>query len=168
MYVHYDKALDLVNDSSMIKRWAIQKAISDSYLKDQEFDKSIKYYQDMLACKPDVNFDDEEGLANIYSKWGEAEPAKKSEYVNKAVQIFREAGAKFPIQQVYATYMAANNVNKLDDNMKNSLAKNDYLKVIDLLAGKADRTRGEDTMLKTAYHYMMFNYFFGLPNHCRW
>ena len=48
-------------------------------------------------------------------------------------------------------------MNKLDDNMKNSLAKNDYLKVIDLLANKADRTRGEDTMLKTAYHYMMFN-----------
>ena len=157
MYKHYDMALELVNDSSMIKRWAIQKAISDSYLKDQEFDKAIKYYQDMLACKPDVNFDDEEGLANIYSKWGEADPAKKAEYVNKAVQIFREAGAKYPIQQVYATYMAANNVNKLDDNMKNSLAKNDYLKVIDLLANKADRTKGENTMLKTAYHYMMFN-----------
>ena len=157
MYKHYDMALELVNDSSMIKRWAIQKAISDSYLKDQEFDKAIKYYQDMLACKPDVNFDDQEGLANIYSKWGEADPAKKAEYVTKAVQIFREAGQKYPIQQVYATYMAANNMNKLDDNMKNSLAKNDYLKVIDLLANKADRTRGEDTMLKTAYHYMMFN-----------
>ena len=157
MYKHYDMALELVNDSSMIKRWAIQKAISDSYLKDQEFDKAIKYYQDMLACKPDVNFDDQEGLANIYSKWGEADPAKKAEYVTKAVQIFREAGQKYPIQQVYATYMAANNMNKLDDNMKNSLAKNDYLKVIDLLSSKADRTRGEDTMLKTAYHYMMFN-----------
>ena len=157
MYVHYDKALDLVNDSSMIKRWAIQKAISDSYLKEQNFEKSIKYYQDMLASKPDVNFDDEEGLANIYSKWGEADPAKKAEYVNKAVQIFREAGAKYPIQQVYATYMAASTLNKLDDNMKQSLAKNDYLKVIDLLANKADRTKGDNTMLKTAYHYMMFN-----------
>ena len=41
--------------------------------------------------------------------------------------------------------------------MKQSLAKNDYLKVIDLLANKADRTKGDNTMLKTAYHYMMFN-----------
>ena len=157
MYVHYDKALELVNDSSMIKRWAIQKAISDSYLKEQNFDQAIKYYNDMLASKPDANFDDEEGLANIYSKWGDADPAKKNDYVKKAVEIFRNAGQKYPIQQVYATYMAASTINKIDDNMKNSLAKNDYLKVIDLLASKADRSKGEDTMLKTAYHYMMFN-----------
>ena len=157
MYTHYNKALELVNDSSMIKRWAIQKAVSDSYLKDQEFDKAIKYYNDMLASKPDVNFDDEEGLANIYSKWGEADPAKKNEYVKKAVEIFRAAGQKYPIQQVYATYMAASTINKIDDNMKQSLAKPDYLKVIELLANKADRTKGDNTMLKTAYHYMMFN-----------
>ena len=77
--------------------------------------------------------------------------------IQKAVDLFRAAGQKFPIQQIYATYMAANNVNKLDDNMKNSLAKPDYLKLIDLLGNKTDRSRGEDTMLKTAYHYMMFN-----------
>ena len=157
MYDHYNKALELVNDSSMIKRWDIQKAIADSYLKDQEFENAIKYYNDMLATKPNVNFDDFEGLANIYSKYGDAVPAKKNEMIKKAVDLFREAGQKFPIQQVYATYMAANNVNKLDDNMKNSLAKPDYLKLIELLGHKTDRSRGEDTMLKTAYHYMMFN-----------
>ena len=157
MYDHYNKALELVNDSSMIKRWDIQKAIADSYLKDQEFENAIKYYNDMLATKPNVNFDDYEGLANIYSKYGDAVPAKKNEMIQKAVNLFREAGQKFPIQQVYATYMAANNVNKLDDNMKNSLAKPDYLKLIELLGSKTDRSRGEDTMLKTAYHYMMFN-----------
>ena len=154
---HYNKALELVNDSSMIKRWDIQKAIADSYLKDQEFENAIKYYNDMLATKPNVNFDDHEGLANIYSKYGDAVPAMKKEMIQKAVDLFRAAGQKFPIQQIYATYMAANNVNKLDDNMKNSLAKPDYLKLIDLLGNKTDRSRGEDTMLKTAYHYMMFN-----------
>ena len=157
MYDHYNKALELVNDSSMIKRWAIQKAISDSYLKDQEFENAINYYNDMLASKPDVNFDDHEGLANIYSKFGDAVPEKKAMMIQKAVDLFRAAGEKFPIQQVYATYMAANNVNKLDDNMKNSLAKPDYMKLIDLLSNKTDRSKGEDTMLKTAYHYMMFN-----------
>ena len=157
MYEPYNKALELVNDSSMIKRWDIQKAIADSYLKDQEFENAIKYYNDMLGSKPNVNFDDWEGLANIYSKYGDAVPAKKAEMIQKAVDLFREAGQKFPIQQVYATYMAANNVNKLDDNMKNSLAKPDYLKLIELLGNKTDRSKGEDTMLKTAYHYMMFN-----------
>ena len=42
MYAQYDKALELVNDSSMIKRWAILKSVSDSYLKDQEFENAIK------------------------------------------------------------------------------------------------------------------------------
>ena len=156
-YKQFDKALELVNDSSMIKRWAILKTVSDSYLKEKEFEMAIKYYNDYLACKPDVNFDDHEGLANIYSKYGDADPAKKAEMLQMAVDLFRAAGEKFPIQQVYATYMAASNVNKLDDNMKNSLAKPDYLKVIELLGNKTDRSRGEDTMLKTAYHYMMFN-----------
>ena len=148
-YKQFDKALELVNDSSMIKRWSILKTVSDSYLKE--------YYNDYLACKPDVNFDDHEGLANIYSKYGDADPAKKAEMLQMAVDLFRAAGEKFPIQQVYATFMAANNVNKLDDNMKNSLAKSDYLKVIELLGSKPERTKGENTMLKTAYHYMMFN-----------
>ena len=156
-YIQFDKALELVNDSSMIKRHAILKTVSDSYLKEKNFENAIKYYQDMLACKPDVNFDDHEGLANIYSKYGDADETKKAEYINKAVELFREAGNKFPIQQVYATFMAANNINKLDNNMEKSLAKADYMKLISLLAGKADRTKGEDTMLKTAYHYMMFN-----------
>jgi len=156
-YLQFDKALLLVNDSSMIKRWSIQKTISDSYLKEQKFDQAIKYYQDMLASKPDVNFDDHEGLANIYSKYADADPEKKEELVNKAVEIFRNAGQKFPIQEVYSTYMAASTINKIDNNMEKSLAKTDYQKVIDLLAGKADRSAGENTMLKTSYHYMMFN-----------
>jgi hypothetical protein len=29
--------------------------------------------------------------------------------------------------------------------------------VIELLGNKTDRSKGEDLMLKTSYHYMMFN-----------
>ena len=159
MYAHYDKALELVNDQSMIKRWAILKSVSDSYLKEKEFENAIKYYEQYLACKPDLNFDDEEGMANIYSKYGDADPAKKKEMTNKAIEIFGTLAEKYPVQVVYATFMRAGLSNKLDDNMKNNLAKADYQKVVDLLANKADRTKGEDTMLKTSYHYLMYNAF---------
>ena len=159
MYAHYDKALELVNDQSMIKRWAILKSVSDSYLKEKEFENAIKYYEQYLACKPNLNFDDEEGMANIYSKYGDADPAKKKEMTNKAIEIFGTLAEKYPVQVVYATFMRAGLNNKLDDNMKNSLAKADYQKVVDLLANKADRTKGEDTMLKTSYHYLMYNAF---------
>ena len=159
MYAHYDKALELVNDQSMIKRWAILKSVSDSYLKEKEFENAIKYYEQYLACKPNLNFDDEEGMANIYSKYGDAEPAKKKEMISKAIELFGTLAEKYPVQVVYATFMRASLNNKLDDNMKNSLAKPDYQKVVELLANKADRSKGEDTMLKTSYHYLMYNAF---------
>ena len=164
MYAHYDKALELVDDQSMIKRWAILKSVSDSYLKDQEFENAIKYYEQYLACKPNLNFDDEEGMANIYSKYGDAEPAKKKEMISKAIELFGTLAEKYPIQVVYATFMRAGLNNKLDDNMKNSLAKPDYQKVVELLANKADRSKGEDTMLKTSYHYLMYNAFLNKNN----
>ena len=159
MYAHYDKALELVNGQSMIKRWSILMSVSDAYLKDKEFENAIKYYEQYLACKPNLNFDDEEGMANIYSKYGDAEPAKKKEMISKAIALFGTLAEKYPIQVVYATFMRAGLNNKLDDNMKNNLAKADYQKVVDLLANKADRTKGEDTMLKTSYHYLMYNAF---------
>ena len=161
MYDQYNKALELVNDQSMIKRWAILKSVSDSYLKDKEFDKAIEYYEQYLACKPNLSFDDEEGMANIYSKYGDADASKKKEMTTKAADLFATLAEKYPIQVVYANFMRAGLMNKLDDNMKNNLAKADYQKVIDLLSAKADRTKGEDTMLKTSYHYMMFNAFLG-------
>ena len=159
MYEQYNKALELVNDQSMIKRWAILKSVSDSYLKDKEFDKAIEYYEQYLACKPNLGFDDEEGMANIFSKYGDADASKKKEMTTKAADLFGTLAEKYPIQVVYANFMRAGLMNKLDDNMKNNLAKADYQKVIDLLATKADRSKGEDTMLKTSYHYMMFNAF---------
>ena len=159
MYAQYDKALELVNDSSMIKRWAILKSVSDSYLKDQEFDNAIKYYQDYLACKPEINSDDHEGLAKIYSKYADADEARKAELVGKAVEAYRTMGEKFPIQSIYAAYQCATMNNKLDKTGEKSLAKPDYLKVVQLLEGKADRDNSENTMLKYSYHYLMSNAF---------
>ena len=98
-------------------------------------------------------------MANIFSKYGDADASKKKEMTTKAADLFGTLAEKYPIQVVYANFMRAGLMNKLDDNMKNNLAKADYQKVIDLLATKADRSKGEDTMLKTSYHYMMFNAF---------
>jgi tetratricopeptide (TPR) repeat protein len=159
MYVHYDKALELVNDSSMIKRHAILKSVSDSYLKDQQFDNAIKYYQDYLACKPELNSDDMEGLAKIYSKYADADEENRPELIGKAIDAYKAMAEKFPIQSTYAAYQCATMNNKLDKTGEKGLAKPDYQKVIDLLESKADRDNGENTMLKYSYHYMMSNAF---------
>ena len=159
MYAQYDKALELVNDSSMIKRHAILKSVSDSYLKDQQFENAIKYYQDYLACKPDLNSDDHEGLAKIYSKYADADEARKAELVAKAVEAYHVMGEKFPIQKIYAAYQCATMNNKLDKTGEKGLAKPEYQKVVELLEGKADRDNSENTMLKYSYHYLMSNAF---------
>ena len=159
MYAQYDKALELVNDSSMIKRHAILKSVSDSYLKDQQFENAIKYYQDYLACKPDLNSDDHEGLAKIYSKYADADEARKAELVAKAVEAYHVMGEKFPIQKIYAAYQCATMNNKLDKTGEKGLAKPEYQKVVELLEGKADRDNSENTMLKYSDHYLMSNAF---------
>ena len=159
MYAQYDKALELVNDSSMIKRHAILKSVADSYLKDQQFDNAIKYYNEFLACKPDLNSDDMEGLAKIYSKYADADEARKAELVGKAIDAYKAMADKFPIQSIYAAYQCATMNNKLDKTGEKGLAKPDYQKVVELLANKADRDNSENTMLKYSYHYLMSNAF---------
>ena len=144
----------------MIKRWAILKTISDSYLKDSDFDNALKYYKDYLASKPELNSDDIEGLAKIYSKHADAaDDAQKPELIGKAVEAYRVMGEKYPIQAIYAAYQCATMNNKLDPNMTKSLARPDYLKVVSLLENKPDRDKSENTMLKYSYHYLMSNAF---------
>ena len=164
MYAHYDKALELVNDQSMIKRWAILKSVSDSYLKEKEFENAIKYYDQYLACKPDVNSDDMEGVAKIYSKYADEDEPNKAKHIAKAIEAYRAMAEKFPIQSTYVAYQCATMNNKLDKNGEKGLAKPDYQKVVELLEGKADRSKGEDTMLKYSYHYLMSNAFLFAKN----
>ena len=159
MYTHYDKALELVNDQSMIKRWAILKSVSDSYLKDKEFDNAIKYYDLYLACKPNIDSDDMEGMAKIYSKYADEDEARKAEYIKKAIEAYHAMAEKFPVQSTYAAYQCATMNNKLDKTGEKGLAKPDYQKVVELLESKADRSKGEDIMLKYSYHYLMSNAF---------
>ena len=130
--------------------------MSDSHLKDSEFDKALHYYQEFLNTKPEVKVDDYEGLAGIYTKYAENDETKKIEMLNKAADVYTQIGEKFPIQQAYASYKRAEIINKTDKDMAGRLAKPDYQKVVDLLGDKADRTKGENTMLKYSLHYLMF------------
>ena len=152
----YQKALDLVDEQSFIKRWNILKAMSDSHLKDADYDNAIKYYQQFLSEKPEAKVDDYEALAGIYSKYGEADEARKAEMTNKAADVYGDIAEKFPVQKAYATYKRAELKNKLDNNMEKRLAKADYQQVVDLLMNKADRSKSENTMLKYSLHYLMF------------
>jgi lipopolysaccharide biosynthesis regulator YciM len=154
----YHKALELVSDSSMIKRWDILKTLANSHKKDGDLDNAIKYYQEFLACKPEVKVDDYETLADIYSSFaGEAtDDAAKNALLNKAADVYALIGEKYPVQQAYANYKRAELINKTDKDMAKRLAKPYYQQVVTLLSGKADRSKSENTMLKYSLHYLMF------------
>ena len=153
----YHQALDIVNEQSMIKRHAILKALSDSHMKDNDFENGLKYYQQFLDNKPDTKVDDYEGLAANYSKWAEGvDEGKKAELTNKAADVYSVIAEKFPVQKAYATYKRAELRNKLDKNMEQRLAKPEYSQVVELLGSKADRSKSENTMLKYSLHYLMF------------
>ena len=153
----YQKALDLVDEQSFIKRWTILKTMADSYLGDNKFDDAVKYYQEFLGSKPETKVDDYEGLAGIYTKWSETDEARKVEMLKKAADIYSQIGEKFPVQKAYASYKRAEMINKTDKDMAGRLAKADYQQVVDLLSSKSDRSKSENTMLKYSLHYLMFS-----------
>ena len=155
----YHKALDLVSDSSMIKRWDILKTLAQSHQKDNDLENAIKYYQEFLACKPEVKVDDYETLAEIYSSFAneEADETAKNNLYRKAAEVYATIGEKYPVQKAYASYKRAELINKTDKEMAGRLAKNDYQQVVNLLSDKADRSKSENTMLKYSLHYLMFS-----------
>ncbi|MBQ9656968.1 MAG: hypothetical protein IJV38_13270 [Prevotella sp.] len=154
----YHKALELVSDSSMIKRWDILKTLATSHKKDGDLENAIKYYQEFLACKPEVKVDDYETLADIYTSFATdaTDDAAKKDLYKKAAEVYTTIGEKFPVQKAYAAYKRAEIINKTDKDMAGRLAKADYQQVVDLLGTKADRSKSENTMLKYALHYLMF------------
>lgn len=155
----YHKALELVSDSSMIKRWDILKTLSTSHKKDGDLENAIKYYQEFLACKPEVKVDDYETLADIYTSFASeaTDDASKNGLYKKAADVYATIGEKFPVQKAYAAYKRAEIINKTDKEMAGRLAKGDYQQVVELLSGKTDRSKSENTMLKYSLHYLMFS-----------
>ena len=152
----YHKALELVDEKSILKRWDILKTLSTSHKKDGDIENAIKYYQEFLACKPELKVDDYETLADIYSSFAnEASDASKADLLKKAADVYSTIGDKFPVQKAYASYKRAELINKTDKDMAGRLAKADYQQVVDLLSSKADRSKSENTMLKYSLHYLM-------------
>lgn len=155
----YHKALELVDEKSIIKRWDILKTLSTSHKKDGDLENAIKYYNEFLSCKPEVKVDDYETLADIYSTFAKetTDAAVQKDLYKKAADAYTIMAEKFPVQKAYASYKRAEVINKTDKDMAGRLAKADYQQVVDLLSEKADRSKSENTMLKYSLHYLMFS-----------
>ena len=156
-YKQYDKALELVNDSSMIKRWDILKAVADNYTQDKNFPNAIRYYRDFLQAKKNATMTDWAGLGSLYSKQSDEteDAAGKEAALMQADGVYKDMAEKFADAAEYATYMRANINSKLDPESKKGLAKPYYEKLADMLSAKAEKSKSDINMLTTAWHYLM-------------
>lgn len=154
---HCEKALKLVNDSSMIKRWTVLKTASDIQIDVKNYESAIKYYQEYMDCKPNLSPNDYDRKAKLFTKYAEADENKKTEMYKKALNTYRQIGKRFNNQIVYSTYMCGTINSKIDIDGKKELAKADFKMVIDILTQKFELSPDEKVMLKYAYHYLMFN-----------
>jgi len=154
---YYHSTLKMTSDTSFIAPQQVYRKLVNVYKTVKDFPNAIKYYEELTKLNEKKTFEDREGLANLYIKYAENEEAgKKEELINKAADIYRNAGDEFEFQKVFARYQAASTLFSIDKDMKKGLANADYQAIIDLVSNKADRTDGESKMLKTSYNYMMF------------
>ena len=156
-YKQYDKALELVNDSSMIKRWDILKAVSDNYVQDKNFPNAIRYYRDFLAAKKNATMTDWAGLGSLYSKQSDEseDKADKEAALKQADGVYKDMAEKFADAAEYATYMRAYVNSKLDPESKMGLAKPYYEKLAEMLSAKAEKSKTDISWLTNAWHYLM-------------
>ena len=149
---------DTKKDSESVENSSINKtkSLAESYLEQKDFNNAIKYYQEYLDSNSELTFEDEEGFANIYIKYSAEKKSKRKEYINKALEIYKNAAIKYPERKIYATYKCAELKNRLDDNMKMRIAKAEYQEVATMLSQKTNRSEDENTMLKYSLHYLMF------------
>ena len=113
---------------------------SSTFESSKDYERAIKFYNQYLQISHRLSSDDLDNLAEIYSHFADfLSEYKLEEYrkdvLLKAVDVYHRMGDIFPPQNAYATYRAAEMSNKLD------------------------RTKGDNLMLKTAYHYLMANAF---------
>lgn len=153
----FNKALELVSDSSMIKKWAIYQGLSNLCLKENNFEEAAAYYKQFLGNKPDVSFDDYEGHANLHSKHADAltDNAAKEAALKKADAVYEEMQKKYENNYEYILYKRANIANKLDSDQSKGLAKPYYQALIERIAPKAEKSNSDKQIIVIAYHYMM-------------
>lgn len=155
---------ELLRTDDNSRKCEILRTASSDFESSKDYERAIKFYNQYLSISPRLTSDDLDCLAKMYSHLADFLGEYKldeyrKEMLLKAVEVYHRIGDSFPRQKVYAAYQCATMNNKLDKNGEKSLAKPDYLKVVELLESKANRSKGEDIMLKYSLHYLMANEF---------
>jgi tetratricopeptide (TPR) repeat protein len=153
----YQKAIADTASNSLVKKVDVLKKLSDTYGEMENYPKAVETYKIFLAEKEKPTMNEFAALGTLYSKYADklTDAVEKEAALKQADAVYQEMGEKYQDAIEYATYMRANINSKLDPDSKKGLAKPYYEQLVSLLASKADRSKADNNLLTTAYHYLM-------------
>ena len=153
----YQKAINDTASNSLVKKVDVLKKLSDTYGEMEDFPNAVETYKTFLKEKEKPTMNEFAALGTLHSKHADklTDAAEKEAALMRADAVYEEMGTKFEDAMEYATYMRANINSKLDPDSKKGLAKPYYEKLVSLLADKPERSKTDNGLLTTAYHYLM-------------
>ncbi len=145
----YQKALELKADDPKPLQY-----ISEAYKEMGDEDKALEYNQQYMDKNPNAAPTDFMKLAEIYVNKAKKDPAKKTENIDKAINVYAKLAEKYPTLKPFAKLQEGNTAfqNELDD--KAIPAYEEVIKELEAKQCDAD----EVSYLKQAYQYMGFIY----------
>ena len=145
----YQKALEMKADDPKPLQY-----ISEAYKEMGDEDKALEYNQQYMDKNPNAAPTDFMKLAEIYINKAKKDTAKKTENIQKAIDVYAKLAEKYPTLKSFAKLQEGNTAfqNEMDDP-----AIEAYKEVIAELENK-QCDEDENSYLKQAYQYMGFIY----------
>lgn len=141
----------------------INKNLSDVYLKENDFDNAVRYFEKSIeGNEPTMN--DLDNLGSLYAdiasrKTQAGDPTGAAEAFKKADEVYARMMTVYPNYKNYCNYMRGQINANLDPDSKQGLAKPYYEELASSLESKAERNNSEISMMKQAYLYLIVYYF---------
>lgn len=141
----------------------INKNLSDVYLKENDFDNAVRYFEKSIeGNEPTMN--DLDNLGSLYAdiasrKTQAGDPTGAAEAFKKADEVYARMMTAYPNYKNYCNYMRGQINANLDPDSKQGLAKPYYEELASSLESKAERNNSEVSMMKQAYLYLIVYYF---------
>lgn len=162
----YDKAIAMftksleANSGNEADKSNALKNLSDAYVAKRDYVNAAAKYQEFLKTQKEITASDYAGFANIYVYQAQDSATKdKNPIYDKAFQVYKELGEKFPSVKDYATLWMARISSYEDPDMKSYLAKPYYEQLESMLKGRTDLDETNKGYLLEATQYLGYYYF---------
>ena len=139
----------------------VNKYIAEAYTKAKKFSEAVAAYEQYLKDKgDDVTYKEYDNFADIYIEQADAATtdADKKAAFKKAADIYGQIAEKFDYAAIYAVSKQATAYYQINPDLKAGASLPYYMKLIELINAKDDKTASDKNKLVTAYNYLAVHY----------